>query len=63
MGKEHERSEDMGTDKAKLMVYLEAETKEALGQLAELDGRSMSNFVEMLIKREIEEARKKGTIK
>lgn len=53
---------NVATDKEKLMVYIDKDVKEGLRQLADLDGRSMSNFVEQMIKTAVEQARQSGKI-
>ena len=53
----------MPTDKAKLMVYMDSVYKDGLGQLAALENRSMSNFVETLIIEAVEKAVESGKIK
>lgn len=52
----------MGTDKAKFMIYMDPAYKEALGQLAATENRSMSNFVETLIINAVDQARAQGII-
>ncbi len=53
----------MPTDKAKLMVYMDPNYKEGLGQLASLENRSMSNYVETLIIEAVNKAIQSGRIK
>jgi predicted HicB family RNase H-like nuclease len=53
---------NVATDKEKLMVYIDKDVKEGLRQLAEMDGRSMSNFVEQMIKNAVESAKLAGKI-
>ena len=51
----------MPTDKAKLMVYLDPNYKDGLGvQLAALENRSMSNYVETLIIEAVDKAIQSG---
>jgi len=53
----------MPTDKAKLMVYLDPNYKDGLGQLPALENRSMSNYVETLIIEAVDKAIQSGKIK
>lgn len=57
-----ENGSNVATDKEKLMVYIDKDVKEGLRQLAEMDGRSMSNFVEQMIKSAVESAKLAGKI-
>lgn len=57
-----EQSQTVATDKARLMIYLEPDYKRLLEQLAEVHSRSMSNFVEVLIKEAADKAVKDGII-
>ena len=52
----------MPTDKAKLMVYMDPAYKHRLGQLAAAENRSMSNYVETLIIRAVENMTQDGRI-
>jgi hypothetical protein len=52
----------VATDKSKLMVYLDPVYKKRLEKLAEFHSRSMSNYVEVLIKAAADQALKDGTI-
>lgn len=54
---------NVATDKERLMIYIDQDVKEGLRQLAEFDGRSMSNFVEQAIKAMVDAARQSGKIK
>jgi uncharacterized protein (DUF1778 family) len=54
---------DVATSKAKLMIYLDQDYKKDLERLAEIDGRSMSNFVERLIRETVDAAKKSGELK
>ena len=53
---------DMGTDKAKLLVYMDPSYKEGLKHLAATQARSMSNLIEWLVIQAVDEAREKGVI-
>lgn len=44
----------MATNKEKIMIYLDKETKKKFRNRAEKENRSMSNYIEMLIKKECE---------
>lgn len=57
------RSNDVATNKAKLMVYMEHEIKNDLERLAELHNRSMSNYVETLIMQAVANAKQSGILK
>jgi hypothetical protein len=52
----------MATDKAKLMVYMDQPTKDALAKLAATQNRSMSNYVETLIMDAVDDAIENGVI-
>ena len=62
MKEKHVYDSWMATNKAKLMVYLEQSYKNGLEKLAELENRSMSNFVETLIQEVVDKARSEGKI-
>lgn len=53
---------DVPTDKARVATYIDEELKQKLEQLAALEDRSVSNFLERLIKQAVEQAEKKGKI-
>ncbi|MBD1822911.1 ribbon-helix-helix protein, CopG family [Cyanobacteria bacterium FACHB-DQ100] len=53
---------DVPTDKARVATYLDEELKQKLERLAALEDRSVSNFLERLIKQVIEQAEKEGKI-
>jgi hypothetical protein len=57
------QSSTVATDKSKLMVYLDPTYKKQLERLAEFHSRSMSNFVEVLIKEAVDKAIREGVIK
>ena len=44
----------MATDKPKVSVYLEPELKDKAENAAKKDGRSLSNWIRELIRREVE---------
>lgn len=50
------------TDKARVATYIEEELKQKLEQLAALEDRSVSNFLERLIKQAVEQAEKEGRL-
>jgi hypothetical protein len=52
----------MGTDKAKLMIYVDPSYKALLGELAATENRSMSNYVETLIMNAVDQAKAQGVI-
>jgi uncharacterized protein (DUF1778 family) len=56
------QNQTVATDKARLMIYLEPDYKRLLEQLAEVHSRSMSNFVEVLIKEAVDKAVRDGII-
>jgi predicted transcriptional regulator len=53
---------DVPTDKARVATYIEEELKQKLERLAALEDRSVSNFLERLIKQTIEQAEKEGRL-
>jgi hypothetical protein len=53
----------MPTSKAKVGTYIDQELKDALEELAELESRSVSNYVEILIKEAVAKARSEGRIR
>ena len=53
---------DMPTDKAKVGTYIDQDLKADLEKLAELESRSVSNFVELLIKQAVEKAKAEGKL-
>lgn len=53
---------DVPTDKARVATYVDEELKQKLERLAALEDRSVSNFLERLIKQVIEQAEKEGKI-
>jgi uncharacterized protein (DUF1778 family) len=58
-----EQASPVATDKSKLMVYLDPRYKALLEKLADAHSRSMSNFVEVLVKQAVDQALKDGVIK
>jgi uncharacterized protein (DUF1778 family) len=56
------QNQAVATDKARLMIYLEPDYKRLLEQLAEVHSRSMSNFVEVLIKEAVDKAIRDGAL-
>lgn len=48
--------------KIRIGVYLDESLKEDLVKLADLDGRSMSSYIEWAVKENIKKARKQGVI-
>lgn len=50
----------MTTGKFKICSYLDIKLAKQTRILAAIEGRSMSNYVEFLIKREVEKAKEKG---
>jgi predicted transcriptional regulator len=50
------------TDKARVATYIDEELKQKLEKLAALEDRSVSNFLERLLKQIIEQAEKEGKI-
>jgi hypothetical protein len=58
-----EQVHSVATDKSKLMVYLDPTYKKGLEQLSEVHSRSMSNFVEVLIKEAVDKALRDGVIR
>ncbi len=53
---------EVPTDKARVATYIEEEVKLKLEKLASLEDRSVSNFLERLIKQVIEQAEKEGKL-
>jgi hypothetical protein len=53
---------DVPTDKARVAAYIDWELKEKLEALAALEDRSVSNFVERLIKEAVSEAEREGKL-
>lgn len=53
----------MPTNKAKLGVYLDKDLKADIEKLAGLDSRSVSNFVEILLKEIVANAKAEGKLK
>ena len=52
----------MATGKAKIMTYCDQGVKAKIEQLAENQNRSVSNFVELLLKKAIAEAERSGEL-
>lgn len=52
----------MPTTKAKVGTYIDQELKDNLVRLAELESRSVSNYVEILIKEAVAKAKSEGKI-
>ena len=52
----------MPTTKAKVGTYIDQELKENLVKLAERESRSVSNYVEILIKEAVAQAQSEGKI-
>lgn len=50
------------TDKAKVATYIDQELKEKLERLAASEDRSVSNFLERLIKQAVEQAENEGRL-
>ncbi len=50
------------TDRSRVATYIEKELKQKLERLAALEDRSVSNFLERLIKHVIEQAEREGKI-
>ena len=50
------------TDKSRVATYIEEELKQKLEKLAALEDRSVSNFLERLIKQIVEQAEREGKI-
>ncbi len=50
------------TDKSRVATYIEEELKQKLEKLAALEDRSVSNFLERLIKQVVEHAEQEGKI-
>lgn len=54
---------EMPTDKAKVSAYIDEELKKDFERLADLESRSMSNLVEILIREAVEKAKQSGRLK
>jgi len=52
----------MPTTKAKIGTYIDQDLKDNLLKLAELESRSLSNYVEILIKAAVAQAKSEGKI-
>lgn len=52
----------MPTNKAKVGTYINQDLKTELEKLAELESRSVSNYVEILIKQAVASAKSEGKI-
>lgn len=53
----------MPTNKAKLGVYVDKELKAGVEKLAEMDSRSVSNFIELVLKELVANAKAEGKLK
>ena len=53
---------DVPTDKARVATYIDEELKQKLERLAALEDRSVSNFLERLIKQAVDQAEKEGKL-
>lgn len=53
----------MPTNKAKLGVYVDQELKAHVEKLAQLESRSVSNFIEILLKELVANAKAEGKLK
>ncbi|WP_199337053.1 ribbon-helix-helix protein, CopG family [Oscillatoria sp. FACHB-1407] len=53
---------EVPTDKARVATYIEEELKQKLERLAALEDRSVSNFLERLIRQVVEQAEKEGKL-
>lgn len=53
---------EVPTDKSRVATYIEEELKQKLEKLAALEDRSVSNFLERLIKQVVEQAEREGKI-
>jgi predicted transcriptional regulator len=51
---------EMPTDKARVATYIDHELNERLKELAQMEDRSVSNFLERLIKETIAKAESEG---
>lgn len=49
--------DDVPTDKIRVSTYIDNSLKEDAEKLAEFQGRSLSNFIEQLIKKEVARAK------
>ncbi|MGI0488869.1 ribbon-helix-helix protein, CopG family [Pantanalinema rosaneae CENA516] len=54
--------EEMPTDKARVATYIDDDLKQKLEKLAALEDRSVSNFLERLIKEVVAKAEAEGKI-
>jgi hypothetical protein len=52
----------MPTSKAKVGTYIDQDLKDSLEELAALESRSVSNFVEILIKEAVAKAKSEGRL-
>jgi hypothetical protein len=50
--------EKVSTDKARVSTYIENSLKEDALKLAAIQGRTLSNYIEQLIKKDVERAKK-----
>lgn len=50
------------TTKTRIGVYLDENLKDDLIKLADLDGRSMSSYIEWVVRENVKKAKKLGTI-
>lgn len=62
MHRNPDSANDVATSKAKLMVYLDPEMKDDLEKLSQVENRTMSNYVETLIREAIAKAKNDGVI-
>lgn len=53
---------EVPTDKARVATYIDDDLKQKLERLAALEDRSVSNFLERLIKQVVEQAEQEGKI-
>lgn len=54
--------QDMATDKAKVFAYVSPLLKKDFETLCEVEKRSVSNFIELLIDREVQAAKVDGRL-
>jgi len=54
---------EMPTDKARVATYIDHELNEKLKELAQMEDRSVSNFLERLIKETVAKALSEGRLK
>lgn len=52
----------VATDKTRVSTYIEQKLKEEAEKVASLQGRSLSNYIEQLIKQDVARAKKEGEI-